>query len=87
MPDLPALTVSQAHFDRIVSAFPGATNADKASNYKAWLTNHLIDFVEMQESRKLQDAAQADMTTKLQALRQSLPPRINFDPTTGVVTS
>jgi hypothetical protein len=87
MPALPTISPPQAQFDRIVAAFPGVDNATKIENYKAWLTNHLIDFVEMQESRKLQDAAQADMTTKLQTLRQSLPPRINFDPTTGVVTS
>lgn len=55
MPDLPVITLSQAHYDRVVAAFPGATLAAKAAAYKAWLTGHLIDFVALTEARALLD--------------------------------
>jgi len=81
MPDLPTLTIAdQSQYDRVVAAFPGDTLAKKAAAYKAWLTNHLIAFVEEQEAWKIETAAQADKITKLQALRASIPPPVPFDP-------
>ena len=82
MPDLPALTLSQAHYDRVVAAFPGATLAAKAAAYKAWLTGNLIDFVHTVEARAIDEAANADKATKMAALAASLPTRPPFPPTT-----
>jgi hypothetical protein len=78
MPTLPGLDVTQAQYDRIVAAFPGATLAEKAANYKAWLSNNLIDEVERAEARKIEDAANLDKQAKLNALRESLPPRLAY---------
>jgi len=80
MPTLPALDVSQAHYDRIVAAFPGATLAEKATNYQNWLVNSLIDEVERLERQKIEATFAAQMTTQLQALAASLPPRTAYPP-------
>lgn len=82
MPDLPVITLSQAHYDRVVAAFPGATLAAKAAAYKAWLTGHLIDFVALTEARVIDEAANADKAAKVAALAASLPTRPPFPPTT-----
>lgn len=81
MPDLPTLTLNQAHYDRVVQAFPGATLADKATAYKNWLTNNLIDFVQAAETAVIDQAAAQDKSDKLAALRASLPPKLPFPPT------
>lgn len=86
MPALPTISPTQPQFDRIVAAFPGDTNAKKVESYKAWLTNHLIDHVQLFEARKIEEKAQADKTVALEQARQSLPPRVNYDPNTGVVS-
>lgn len=75
MPDLPSLTLSQAHYDRVVAAFPGATTADKAAAYKAWLTGNLIDYAATAEARRIDEAANAAKAAKLAALAASLPTR------------
>jgi len=80
MPDLPALTLSQAHYDRVVAAFPGTTLAAKAAAYKAWLTGNLIDFVALTEARAIDEAANADKAAKMAALAASLPTRPEFPP-------
>lgn len=80
MPDLPALTLSQAHFDRVVAAFPGTTLTDKASAYKAWLTGQVIDFVGAVEGQKLEQKFAADKQAAMDALAASLPPRPQFPP-------
>lgn len=65
MPDLPTITgVPQAQFDRIVSAFPGDTAAEKAQSYKNWLINRVLDQVERVEMYRAQSA-----------IRTSLPQR------------
>lgn len=78
MPDLPTVTLPQAHFDRVVAAFPGTTLAEKAAAYQAWLINHLIDRVATVEARRIQQshaaAAQAEMT----AVYASLPAKLPF---------
>lgn len=74
MPDLPTLTLSQAHYDRVVAAFPGTTLAEKAANYRNWLTNNLIDFVEVTEVRAIEDTYNAQKTAKIDALRAGLLP-------------
>lgn len=79
MPDLPALTLSQAHFDRVVAAFPGATLAEKATAYKAWLTNQLIDRVALVEARRVQQAHAAAVQTEMVAVYASLPPKVPFE--------
>ena len=58
MPDLPALTLAQEHYDRIVAAIPGSNGQEKLENYKIWLTNRLIDLVEVAETRKAVAAVQ-----------------------------
>lgn len=81
MPDLPTLTLSQAHYDRVVQAFPGATLAEKAAAYKNWLTNNLIDFVQTAETAVIDQAAAQNKATQLEALRASLPSKLPFPPT------
>lgn len=80
MPNLPTISVSQAHFDRIVAAFPGDDAAAKVAAYKAWLINNLIDEVERVEARSIEEAANADKQQKLKALRESLPARQEVTP-------
>ena len=75
MPDLPALTLSQAHYDRVVAAFPGTTLAAKAAAYKAWLTGNLIDYAALTEARRIDEAANASKAARLAALAASLPAR------------
>jgi hypothetical protein len=58
----------------VVAAFPGATLAEKANAYKDWLTNRLIERVQMVESRRIDEAANAQKVIQLAALAQSLPP-------------
>ena len=82
MPDLPALTLSQAHYDRVVAAFPGVTLPKKADAYKAWLTGNLIDFVYAAEARRIDEAANTAKAAELAALAASLPTRPPFPPTT-----
>lgn len=73
MPDLPTITLSQAHFDRVVAAFPGATLAAKADAYKRWLTNRLIERVEVVETRRIDAESNASKQAALAALTESLP--------------
>lgn len=64
MPDLPTLTLTQEHFDRVVAAFPGANATEKADNYKAWLVNKLLDQVEMVEMRRARAAILSSLPTR-----------------------
>lgn len=73
MPDLPTLTVSQAHFDRLVAAFPGNTLAEKAQSYRDWLTNRLIERVQIVESRKIDEDSNKSKKIALDNLSASLP--------------
>lgn len=76
MPDLPTLTLSQEHFDRVVAAFPGSTAAAKADAYRAWLTNRLIDRVESSEMSRIDAEVNATRAAAWAALRASLPARV-----------
>jgi len=78
MPVLPTLTVSQAHYDRIVAAFPGVDLPAKGLAYNAWLTNNLIDFVEQVEMVALSDRFVLERVAAMAALAASLPPRVPF---------
>lgn len=70
MPLLPNLgDIPQAQFDRIVEAFPGATQAEKSQAYKDWLTNRVVDRVE--EYQQL--VAQKNIKSQLPA-RPADPP-------------
>lgn len=80
MPDLPTISVSQAHFDRLVAAFPGATAAQKVEAYRAWLTNGLIDHVQQVEMQTLEAELNETRQQRQDALRASLPPRLPFPP-------
>lgn len=80
MPDLPPLTLSQAHFDRVVAAFPGVDLTAKSTAYKAWLTGQLIDFVGGVEAQKLEAKFAAEKEAALVTLAASLPPRPQFPP-------
>lgn len=65
MPDLPTLTgLPQAQFDRIVAAFPGATNAEKVQAYKDWLTNRIIDRVGNVEAAKAYAALESSLPAR-----------------------
>lgn len=75
MPDLPALTLSQAHYDRVVATFPGATPTAKAAAYKAWLTGHLLDHATTTEARRIDEAANTAKAAELATLAAALPPR------------
>lgn len=63
MPDLPTLTVTAAQATRIQNAFPGATNAEKAEAYKAWLRNALRGHVKAMERATLYAEFEARMAT------------------------
>lgn len=80
MPDLPTITLSQNHFDRVVAAFPGTALAQKADAYKAWTIGNLIDFVYTAEARRIDEVANAAKNTELTALANSLPARPLFPP-------
>lgn len=80
MPDLPTLTVSQAHFDRLVAAFPGADAATKATAYRAWLTNRLIERVQAVEASRIDAQSAAQKAQALAALEASLPSRVDEAP-------
>jgi uncharacterized protein (DUF1499 family) len=76
MPLLPNLgDIPQAQFDRIVAVFPGSTATEKADNYRAWLTNRLIDFVEAQEIAKINQQFNAQRQAAITEVRASLPAR------------
>ena len=85
MPELPTITVSQAHFDRIVAAFPGVTGQEKVAAYNAWLINHLIDVVEASESRAVEQIVSAERDKRMAAIRASLPQRQPYPPTSTPV--
>jgi hypothetical protein len=84
MPDLPTLTLSQNHFDRVVAAFPGDTLGEKAQAYRAWLVNKLIDYVKNTETqnldRQIASEAAARRAALYQQIENSLPPRPAFPP-------
>jgi hypothetical protein len=80
MPALPTLNLSQAHFDRVVAAFPGANLTQKAQAYNNWLVNNLIAFVEDSEMRVINAQAAAARDAKVAELEVSLPPRLPFPP-------
>lgn len=82
MPDLPTLTLSQEHFDRVVASFPGTTAPEKIAAYQAWLANRLIDYVEQVERDRIHTEYTEDLEAALLALHASLPDRPLFPPPT-----
>lgn len=74
MPDLPGKKLSQAHFDRVVAAFPGNTAAQKAEAYDVWLTNRLVERVQMVEARRIRAEMDVATTAALELVTNSLPP-------------
>lgn len=80
MPDLPTLTLSQEHFDRVVSAFPGDTAGEKVASYRAWLSGMLIDFVRASETEKIEAAHRVQINAEIAAVVNSLPPRPIYPP-------
>lgn len=64
MPDLPTVTLAQAHYDRVVQTFAGATQAEKAAAYNAWVINRLIDRVEAQEKRRAEVLVAASLPAR-----------------------
>jgi hypothetical protein len=80
MPDLPTITVSQEHFDRLVEVFPGATLAAKADAYKRWLINRLIERVQAVESQRITHEAQLAAAQAMEDLVASLPPKAEEPP-------
>lgn len=80
MPDLPTLTLTQRHYDRVVAAFPGADLATKATAYRAWLTNRLIERVEVAEMRRIDVESNTARDAAMAALVGSLPSRVDETP-------
>lgn len=80
MPNLPIVNLSQAHFDRVVAAFPGDTGEEKTLSYQHWLVNNLIDFVEQREIAQLQMQHQQALNEAMDNIRESVPPRVPFPP-------
>jgi hypothetical protein len=80
MPDLPTLTLSQAHYDRVVAAFPGATAAQKAEAYNTWLVNRLIERVESVEIQRIQAEAGRQIDAAIAQLKTSLPAKTQDPP-------
>jgi uncharacterized protein (DUF1499 family) len=80
MPDLPTLTLSQEHYDRVVAAFPGTTSAEKVAAYRAWSFGHLIDFVKSTEFTKISEQHRVQMEAAMASLNASLPPRPVYPP-------
>ena len=73
MPNLPTKSLSQEHYDRVVASFPGATAAEKATAYDNWLTNRLIERVQMVETSKLEAQATTLKDAAFAALMATLP--------------
>lgn len=64
MPNLPTLNVTnQAAYDRIVSAFQGATQAETVANYKAWLREAVKTEVIRKETGVILAQAENDVQT------------------------
>lgn len=80
MPDLPLITLSQAHYDRVVAAFPGADLAKKAAAYQAWTINNLIEFVANTEGTRLEQQFAAQKDAAFTAFLATLPPKLPFPP-------
>lgn len=74
MPTLPGKSLAQAHYDRVIAAFPGATAAEKAKAYDDWLTNRLIERVKQVEALRIEREADAARVDALTAMYASLPP-------------
>ena len=65
MPDLPGITgLTQAQYDRVLSAVPGATLAEKAQNYKNWQLNRVLDLVESSEMSRAQASIRASLPAR-----------------------
>lgn len=80
MPDLPTLTVSQEHFDRLVAVFPGTTSAQKVQAYREWLINRLVERVFAVESLAIEEDLAIARETAHANLRASLPPTFPEQP-------
>lgn len=76
MPVLPNLPdIPQVQFDRIVASFPGTTNAEKVQAYQDWLTNRLLDRVEVAETTIITRATEAQKSAAIENIRSTLPAR------------
>lgn len=74
MPDLPSPgTVTQAQQDRILAAFPGATNAEKLVEYKALLQRTLRGYVLQKEAEKIDVDNNKAKQEALDAAEAALP--------------
>lgn len=75
MPLLPSLNIiNQEHYDRIVAAFPGPTDVAKAASYRAWLSNHLVNYVLHTELRAIEHELETERASRIAAVYASLPP-------------
>lgn len=59
MPDLPAISLSTAQFNRVKAVIPGGTNAEKAAAYQTMVKDMLRRLVLDADMRAAQEAAQA----------------------------
>lgn len=72
MPDLPTITVTSAQAQRIQSAFPGGTQAEKIEAYKVWLREALRSYVIDSEQRTIIDNRNRDIDAVATSVAQDL---------------
>lgn len=73
MPDLPTVTVTTTQMNRLIAAFPGATNAEKADAYRAWLKDRLRDYVIRVETRAMDEQHNTAKRSAVQEAETALP--------------
>jgi hypothetical protein len=72
MPDLPAITVTDALLTRLLDAFPGANGAQKADAYRTFVKRSLREYVLLREARTLDEQANASKRAALAAIEAEL---------------
>lgn len=85
MPDLPTITVSQAHADRILAAFKArfntTTTAETAQAYRAELSRFVRKVVLDYEAEKFLGDQESGLQSHLDAVALELPDELPFPDT------
>lgn len=78
MPALPAIELSQEHFDLVVQYMPGTTSEQKTVNYQNMVLNAILTFIENQEMAEIEATQEAARQAAITALQDALPDRLPF---------
>lgn len=78
MPALPTITVSQTHYDRLVTAMPGSNSEQKTTNYQNLVLNGLIGYIEQVEMEAMEAAQMTARQAETARIQASLPARLPF---------